>query len=164
MVLLLARLGLRPTEVIAMEIDDIDWRSAEIMVRGKGQRFDRIPLPHEVGEAIAQYIQLERVTASRRLFVTNHAPRVPFKDAYVLNSILKSALASAGVRPPVPHVGANLLRHSLATTLVKRGASLEEISNVLRHRSRASTMIYARLDLKGLRSIAPRWPKQGGAK
>jgi integrase/recombinase XerD len=163
MVLLLARLGLRPQEVIAIQIDDIDWRSGEIMVRGKGARHDRLPLTPEVGEALAEYIRLDRITTSRTLFVSERTPHRPFKDAQVLNSVLKSAYTRTGLKPPAPYVGAHVLRHSLATNLVRRGASLEEISDMLRHRSRASTMIYARLDIDGLRSIAQPWPAERGA-
>jgi integrase/recombinase XerD len=163
MVLLLARLGLRPPEVIALQIDDIDWRSGELVVRGKGARHDRLPLLPDVGEALADYIRLDRVTTSRTLFVTERAPRRPFKDAQILNAILKDAFTRTGLTPPAPYVGAHILRHSLATNLVRCGASLEEISDTLRHRSRASTLIYARLDLDGLRSIAQPWPVAGGA-
>lgn len=163
MVLLLARLGLRPPEVIAIQIDDIDWRSGELVVRGKGARHDRLPLLPDVGEALADYIRLDRVTTSRTLFVIERAPHRPFKDAQILNAILKDAFARTGLTPPAPYVGAHVLRHSLATNLVRRGASLEEISDTLRHRSRASTLIYARLDLDGLRSIAQPWPVAGGA-
>jgi integrase/recombinase XerD len=162
MVLLLARLGLRPPEVIAMQIDDIDWRSGEIVVRGKGARHDRLPLLPDVGEALANYIRLDRVTTSRALFVTQRGPHRPFKDAQILNAILKDAFAATGLTPPAPYVGAHLLRHSLAIHLLQRGASLEEISDMLRHRSRSTTMLYARLDLDGLRSIAQPWPGTGG--
>jgi integrase/recombinase XerD len=82
----------------------------------------------------------------------------------VLNCILRSAFFKVGLKPPVPYVGSHMLRHSLATNLVKRGAPLEEIGDMLRHRSRASTMIYAKLDVDGLRSIAQPWPVAGGAR
>ena len=164
MVLLLARLGLRAPEVVAMQIDDIDWRSGEIIVRGKGNRHDRVPLPPDVGQALADYIKSDRKTTSRVLFVTERAPHRPFKSGQVLNYILRDAFAKSGLTPPAPYVGSHILRHSLATNLVQRGASLEEISDVLRHRSRASTMIYAKLDIDGLRSIAQPWPVAGGAK
>lgn len=164
MVLLMARLGLRAPEVIAMEIDDIDWRAGELVVRGKGDRHDRVPLPPDVGEAIADYIRHDRIAASRRLFVAERAPHRPFKDGQILNSILREAFAATGLKPPVPYVGAHVLRHSLAVSLVRRGASLDEIGDVLRHRARASTMIYARLDIDGLRSVAQPWPVAGGAR
>jgi integrase len=162
MVLLLARLGLRPPEVIAMQLDDIDWRAGEIVVRGKGGRQDRLPLLPDVGEALAAYLRWDRVTTSRVLFVTDRPPYRPFTSSQILNAILKKAFARTGLTPPTPYVGAHILRHSLATTLVRRGASLEEISETLRHRSRATTLQYARLDLDGLRAIAQPWPGAGG--
>lgn len=164
MVLLMARLGLRAPEVIAMEIDDIDWRAGEFVVRGKGERHDRVPLPPDVGEAIADYIRHDRVAASRRLFVAERAPHRPFKDGQILNNILRDAFAATGLKPPAPYVGAHILRHSLAVSLVRQGASLDEIGDMLRHRARASTMIYARLDIDGLRSVAQPWPVAGGAR
>jgi integrase len=163
MVLLLARLGLRAQEVIAMQIDDIDWRSGEIVVRGKGKRHDRVPLPPDVGEALTDYIKLDRITTSRALFVGGLSPHLPLKNSRILNITLKAAFAKTDLTPPPPYVGAHILRHSLATNLVRRGASLEEIGDMLRHRTRASTMTYARLDLDGLRSIAQPWPVAGGA-
>jgi integrase/recombinase XerD len=163
MVLLMARLGLRAQEVVAVQIDDIDWRSGDIIVRGKGHRHDRIPLPPDVGEAVADYIRHDRTTRSRALFVTERAPHLPFTDGQVLNTILRGAFARTGVKPPPPYAGSHVLRHSLATHLVQRGASLDEVSDMLRHRSRASTMIYAKLDIEGLRSIAQPWPVPGGA-
>jgi site-specific recombinase XerD len=164
MVLLLARLGLRPPEVIAMQLDDIDWRSGELVVRGKGDRHDRLPLLPDVGQALAEYIRGDRITTSRALFVTERSPHRPFKDSQVLNAILKEAFARIGLTLPTPYVGAHILRHSLATNLVRGGASLEEISETLRHRSRATTLLYARLDLDGLRAIAQPWPVAGGGK
>jgi site-specific recombinase XerD len=163
MVLLLARLGMRPQEVIAIQLDDIDWRTGEITVRGKGSRHDRLPIPEDVGKAIADYIRSDRVTTSRALFVCERPPHRPFKDAQILNSVLNNAYARTGLKPPSRYVGAQVLRHSLATNLVRRGASLEEIGDILRHRSRATTMIYAKLDVEGLRSIAQSWPIEGGA-
>ncbi|MFZ0429731.1 MAG: site-specific integrase [Acidobacteriota bacterium] len=164
MVLLLARLGLRPVEVVAMRIDDIDWRAGEIIVRGKGQLHDRVPLPQDVGEALVEYIRRDRVATSRALFVTRRAPHNPFRDAQILNTVLKDAFRKTGLKPPTRYVGSHILRHSLATTLLQRGASLTEISDMLRHRSRASTLIYAKLDVEGLRSIALPWPVPGGAR
>lgn len=163
MVLLSARLGLRAPEVIAIRIDDIDWRKGEILVRGKGQRHDRLPLPPDVGEALAEYVRRDRVTASRLLFVTDRAPRRPFPDGQILNLILRHAFAKAGLTPRTPYVGSHILRHSLATSLIRQGATLAEIGDLLRHRSHQSTMIYAKLDVEGLRSIASSWPATGGA-
>jgi site-specific recombinase XerD len=164
MALLLARLGLRAQEVIALQLEDIDWRAGELLVRGKGQRHDRVPLPQDVGEALADYVRLDRVTTSRVIFVTDRAPHRPFKGGQMVNAVLKEAFAKTGLKPPAPYVGSHVLRHSLAVQLVQRGASLDEVSDVLRHRSRVSTMIYAKLDVGGgLRSVAQPWPVTGGA-
>lgn len=164
MLLLMARLGLRAPEVIAIQLDDIDWRAGELLVRGKGQRHDRVPIPPDVGEALAAYVRHDRISASRALFVSLRAPNGPFKDGQVVNAILKDAFAATGVKPPSPYVGSHVLRHSLATNMVRQGASLAEVGDVLRHRSRASTMIYAKLDIDGLRSIAQPWPAAGGVR
>ena len=163
MILLLARLGLRASEVIAIQLDDIDWRAGELIVRGKGQRHDRVPIPPDVGEVLADYIRHDRVSTSRALFVSTRPPRGPFKDGLVLNAILKYAFARSGAKSPCPYVGSRVLRHSLATNLVRNGASLAEVSDMLRHRSWASTLIYAKVDIEGLRSIAQAWPDAGGA-
>jgi site-specific recombinase XerD len=162
MTLLMARLGLRAVEVIAIQLDDIDWRGGELLVRGKGKLHDRVPIPPDVGEALTAYIRSDRVSTSRALFVKARAPHGPFKDSQVLNEILKQAFAATGVTPPCPYVGSHVLRHSLATNMVRKGASLAEVSDMLRHRSRATTMIYAKLDIDGLRSIAQPWPVAGG--
>lgn len=164
MLLLMARLGLRAPEVIAIQLDDIDWRAGELLVRGKGQRHDHVPIPPDVGEALAAYVRHDRISASRALFVSLRAPNGPFKDGQVVNAILKDAFAATGVKPPSPYVGSHVLRHSLATNMVRQGASLAEVGDVLRHRSRASTMIYAKLDIDGLRSIAQPWPAAGGVR
>jgi integrase/recombinase XerD len=159
MLLLMARLGLRALEVMAIQLDDIDWRAGELLVRGKGQRHDRLPIPTDVGEAISKYLREDRTSATTRaLFVTLRAPNRPFKDSQVINDILKEAFTATGVKPPTPYVGSHVLRHSLATNMVRAGASLEEIGDLLRHRSLATTMIYAKLDTDGLRSIAQPWP------
>lgn len=159
MLLLMSRLCMRAPEVMAVQLDDIDWRAVEIMVRGKGQRHDRLPIPPDVGEAISRYLREERTsTTTRTLFVSHRAPNRPFKDSQIINSVLLEAFAATGVKPPTPCVGSHVLRHSLATNLVRSGTSLEEIGDLLRHRSRATTMIYAKLDTDGLRSIAQPWP------
>jgi integrase/recombinase XerD len=160
---LLQALGLRAPEVVAMQLDDIDWRSGEIMIRDKGDRRDRLPLPRDVGKALADYIKLDRVTTSRVLFVTHSPPHRPFKNGQVLNVILREVFARTGLKPPVPYVGSHILRHSLAVGLVRKGASIEEIADLLRHRRRSTTMLYARLDVDGLRTVAQPWPVSGGA-
>jgi integrase/recombinase XerD len=163
MVLLMARLGLRSEEVIAIRLDDIDWRNGEITIRGKGGFHDKTLLLQDIGEAIADYVMHERKGTSRHLFVAYHPPHKPFKGAQVLNTILRQALEKTNIQRPKPYSVSNILRHSLATNLVQKGASLEEISNTLRHRSRMTTLIYARQDISGLRTIAQSWPlKKGG--
>ncbi len=163
MVLLMARLGLRSPEVIAIQMDDIDWRNGVIVIRGKGGFHDKAPLLQDIGEAIVDYIQHERQGTSRYLFVAYHPPHKPFNGAQVLNVILKQALEKTNIPRPKAYSVSNILRHSLATNLVQKGASLEEISNTLRHRSRTTTLLYARQDINGLRTIAPSWPlKKGG--
>ncbi len=164
MLLIMARLGLRAAEVIAIQLDDIDWRAGELLVRGKGKLHDRLPISSELGEALSRYLREERGPAScRTMFVTHRAPHRPFKDGQIINAVLKDALKATGQQPVTPYVGSHLLRHSLATQLVNSGASLDEVGDVLRHRSRSSTKIYARLDIDGLRSLAMPWPVVGGA-
>ena len=164
MLLIMARLGLRAPEITRIELDDIDWRSGELTVRGKGKVHDRVPITAEVGEALSRYLREERgPTDCRTLFVTQRAPHRPFKDSQIVNAIIKDALDATGQKPATPYVGSHVLRHSLATQLINRGASLDEVGDMLRHRSRGSTMIYARLEIEGLRSIAQPWPAAGGA-
>jgi integrase len=164
MLLLMARLGLRAVEVVAIQLDDIDWRAGELTVRGKGKLHDRLPVTVEVGDALSCYLRVERGPATcRTMFVTHKAPYRPFKDGQIVNAILKEALTATGQKPVTPYVGSHLLRHSLATQLVSTGASLDEVGDMLRHRSRVSTMIYARLDIDGLRWIAQPWPVAGDA-
>jgi integrase/recombinase XerD len=162
MMLLIARLGLRAPEVIAIQLDDIDWRASTILIRGKGKLYDRMPLPDDVGKAIVDYIRNGRRGPSRTLFVSNKVPNRPFINAQILNTVLRDAFARTGLKPPQKYVGSHLLRHSLATDMLRKGASLDEIGDVLRHRSRMSTTIYAKHDVEGLRSIARAWPVQGG--
>ncbi len=164
MVLLQARLGLRGPEVVAMQLDDIDWRAGELIVRGKGKNHDRLPLSPDVGAALAEYIRHDRTSTSRTLFVSARPPHRPFKNSQVLNTILKAAFRRTGMAPPCQYVGSHVLRHSLATNLVRQGASLTEVGDLLRHRSRASTLIYAKLDIDGLRSLAQAWPAEGGVR
>jgi integrase/recombinase XerD len=163
MLLLLARMGLRAPEVVAIQLEDIDWRAGEILIRGKGKRHDRMPLPRDIGEAIVSYIRNGRVSDSRALFVSGRAPHQAFKDAQIVNYVLKTALQKAGLKQPQKYIGSHLLRHSLATTMLGKGASLDEIGHVLRHRARATTTIYAKCDVAALRSIAKTWPVEGGA-
>lgn len=164
MLLLMARLGLRAPEVIAIQLDDIDWRGGEILIRGKGKLHDRMPLPREVGEAIVDYLKNGRAGNSRSLFVSAKTPHPPFKDAQIVNALLRDAFERTGLKPPRKYVGSHLLRHSLATEMLRKGATLEEIGDVLRHRSRMTTTIYAKYDIEALRSIARGWPVGGDAR
>lgn len=154
-VLLLARLGLRAAEVGGLQLGDIDWRAGELMVRGKGRRVERLPLPVDAGEAIAAYVRDARpVTPSRAVFVTRFAPWRALAPQTV-SKIVYAASIEAGVDPPVC---AHRLRHALATEMLAGGAVLAEISQVLRHRDLATTAVYAKVDHAALRSLAPAWP------
>ena len=159
--LLLAHLGLRACEVVRLTLDDIDWSNALITVSGKGGRHDDLPLPHEVGEALVAYLRDGRPTcATRRLFVGRRAPLRGFQSSSAVVHIVRHAFARAGIERP-GRGAAHLLRHSLATRMLRNGASLEEIGQILRHQSPDSTRIYAKVDLDALRPLAPAWP--GGA-
>ncbi len=161
--LLLVHLGLRAGEVVALTIDDIDWRAGEMMVRGKGLFHDRLPLLTEAGEALAAYLRTDRPrTCTRRVFVRMKAPHAGFAGPSTVSTIVRRALERAGLHPPTK--GAHLLRHSLATGMLQGGASMAEIGEVLRHRSPNTTEIYAKVDLSGLRSLAQPWPNIGGAR
>jgi site-specific recombinase XerD len=150
----LARLGLRSAEVARLELGDVDWRSGEIVVHGKGRRADRLPLPAEVGEALAAYLTDGRPKDDRRrLFLTCHAPLRPIQPD-LCSDVVRRACRRAGLAP----VGAHRLRHALATELLAKGADLVEISQVLRHRDLATTAIYAKVDMASLRQVAQPWP------
>jgi integrase len=161
--LLLARLGLRAGEIVALELDDIHWRAGEIVVRSsKRLPQDRLPLLADVGEALATYIRRDRPSYSpRRVFLCMKAPRRGFAHPSTVSTIVRRALARAGLCPRLK--GAHLLRHSLATRMLRQGASLPEIGLVLRHRTVQTTEIYAKVDLEGLRALAQPWPEMGGA-
>lgn len=159
-ILLLARLGLRAGEVAALRLEDIDWRAGELQVRNGQSRVDQLPLPHEVGNALAEYLRLGRPPCSTRLvFVRSQAPREGFASGTAIAGIVRRALRRADLDPPCK--GAHTLRHTLATQLLRQGASMAEIGEVLRHRRQRTTMIYAKVDLASLRSLAAPWP--GGA-
>jgi site-specific recombinase XerD len=158
--LLLARLGLRGGEVLAMTLEDLDWERGEMVVRGKGQRLERLPLPADVGAALACYLcDVRPACATRRVFIRIIAPLQGLASPVAICSIVRRALRRAGLDPEFK--GAHLLRHSLATDLLRRGASLGEIGQLLRHRQPTTTQIYAKVDIAALRGIALPWP--GGA-
>jgi site-specific recombinase XerD len=155
--LLLARLGLRGGEVVAMTLEDLDWERGEIVVRGKGQRLERLPLPAEVGAALACYLRDVRpARATRHVFIRMKAPLQGLARSAIC-CIVRRALRRAGLNPEFK--GAHLLRHSLATDLLRRGASLGEIGQLLRHRQQTTTQIYAKVDIAALRGIALPWPR-----
>ena len=158
--LLLARLGLRAGEVVALQLEDINWRAGEILVRGKGLLHDKMPLPADVGEALASYLRRDRPSCPiRRVFVCTKAPRRGFAGPSTLTTIVRRALDRAHLHPEFK--GAHLFRHSLATSMLRSGATLGEIGEVLRHRALNTTEIYAKVDFDGLRSLAHSWPVGG---
>jgi len=159
--LLLARLGLRAGEVVALNLEDIDWDNGHITVRAKGGRWSQLPLPADVGKAIALYLRQDRPHVScRRVFLRHRAPTVGFANSIAISSLVMSALKRAGVESA--RKGAHLFRHGLATDMLRHGASLDEIGDLLRHKSPNTTAIYAKVDLVALRSLALPWP--GGAR
>ena len=161
--LLLARLGLRAGEIVSLELSDIQWRTGEILVRGKGPRLDHVPALADVGEAIALYLRDDRGTSiSRRLFLRLIPPHIGLTGPCSIDHIVRLALARAGVRPRHRCV-AHLFRHSLATRMIRHGASMAEIAEVLRHRSQSTTAIYAKVSFDALRTVARPWPVSGGA-
>jgi site-specific recombinase XerD len=157
--LLLARLGLRAGDVSALRFDDIDWQYATVSVRGKGRRETRLPLPQDAGDAVLRYLNHGRPhIACDALFLTLNAPFRPLCGSAV-SAIVCRALDKAGIAAPTK--GANLLRHSAATAMLRGGATLDAVGAVLRHRSPDTTAHYAKVDVTMLQQIAQPWP--GGA-
>ncbi len=155
--LLLARLGLRANEVTTLCLQDIDWHSGLLTIRGKARQRAQMPLPSEVGAAISEYLQRSRpLSDSRRVFLRELAPHVGFSSAASITMIARVALERAKV--DTPHKGAHVFRHTLATQLLRSGASLTQIGQLLRHHSHDSTRIYAKVDIEALRKLAVRWP------
>jgi site-specific recombinase XerD len=151
---LLARLGLRAGEVAAMRLEDIDWRAGEVLVRGKGSKHERLPLPTDVGQAIADWLRRGRPRcAAREVFTRVRAPHQALSSSGV-SGIVHAASQRAGM----PGVNAHRLRHSAATAMLRAGAGLTEIGQVLRHRSVGTTTIYAKVDQSSLRGLAKPWP------
>lgn len=152
--LVLARLGLRRGEVASLRLDDINWRSGELTVVGKGDRVERLPLPAEPGEAIVAWLTDGRPTCdTRSVFTTLRPPGRPLSSG-AIGHIVGSAAQRAGLA----RIGAHQLRHTLATAMLRAGASLPEVGQVLRHRSARSTAIYAKVDEIALRPLARPWP------
>lgn len=155
MLILLAHLGLRAGEVTTLELDDLDWRRGELIIRGKGNRFERLPLPHAVGEAISDYLVHSRPqTDSRRVFLRARAPMANFISVGSITRAMENACRRAGL----PAVGTHWLRRSTGTQLLRSGASLQEVSQVLRHRDLHTTSLYAKADRLSLGELARPWP------
>ena len=152
--LLLARLGLRAGEVAALELGDVDWTDGKILVRGKGSQYDWLPLPEDVGEAIVRYLRRGRPPSdSRRLFLNSKAPH-----GDPSTSVVQAVVRRACERAHLPPRSAHQLRHTAATQMLRGGASLQGVAEVLRHRSLETTAIYAKVDHLALRPLARPWP------
>jgi site-specific recombinase XerD len=151
----LSRLGLRAGEVAGLQLADIDWRAGDLVIRGKGGRTDRLPLPVDVGEAIVAWLQRgrPRCQQSQSVFVRVRAPHRGLSSGGV-SAIVWHACERAGLPP----AGAHRLRHSAATNMLRAGASLDEVGQVLRHRRRATTSIYAKVDRRSLSMVVRPWP------
>jgi site-specific recombinase XerD len=159
--MMLAKLGLRADEVATLTIDDIDWRAGELLIHGKGRQRARMPIPPDVGGAVVAYLRNGRPKSPcRRLFVRTLAPHVGFASGCAITMIAKTALDRIGIED-CAHRGAHIFRHSLATELLRSGATLSEIGQLLRHESHDTTRIYAKVDVEALRSLSLPWP--GGA-
>lgn len=156
--LLLVRLGMRRGEVAALRLDDVDWRAGELLVRGKGSRVERLPLPADVGEALVGYLRdgRPRDAETRAVFMRVRAPRAALTPAGVTQVVV-----AAGRRAGLGEVAPHRLRHTAASELLRRGAPLAEIGQLLRHRTELTTAIYAKVDRDRLRELALPWP--GGA-
>jgi site-specific recombinase XerD len=159
--LLLARLGLRAGEVVTLNLEDLDWENGIIRIRRKGSRWSQLPLPADVGSAIAEYLRADRpYSSSRRVFLRHRAPIRGFAHTITVCSIVRRALIRADVHSG--RTGAHVFRHTLAVDLLRNGATLGEIGDVLGHRSPNTTALYAKVDVMALRTIALPWP--GGAR
>jgi site-specific recombinase XerD len=158
--LLLARLGVRAGEVGGLSLDDIDWSTGQITLRGKGGKSAQLPLAADVGAALAAYLRHDRPrSATRRVFLRHRAPLVGFGNSSTISSLVRRALKHAGVQSA--HTGAHVLRHSLATSLLRQGGSLDEIGELPRHQSPNTTAIYAKVDVTALHTLALPWPGGG---
>jgi len=160
-VLLLIRLGLRAGDIAGLRPGDIDWQDASLLVRGKGRRDVRLPLPQDAGDAVLDYIEHARpAVAIDRVFLCAKAPFRPLRSGMIISGIVRAALRRAGITSPPSH-GANLLRHTAATMMLRAGATLDEIGTVLRHKSPDTTAHYAKVDIAALQQVAQPWPKEG---
>jgi integrase/recombinase XerD len=156
-ILLLARLGLRSGEVVSLELDDIDWTAGRLSVHGKRGQRSEMPLPTDVGQAVAAYLRHDRPhSTSRRVFLRIKAPICGFRGSCGIGSIVRHRLQRAGIDAPTH--GTHQFRHGLATEMLRQGASLAEIGAVLGHRHPDTTRIYSKVDLKALHTLAQPWP------
>jgi integrase/recombinase XerD len=161
-VLLLIRLGLRAGDIAGMRPGDISWQDATVLVRGKGRRDVRLPLPQDAGDAVLEYMERARPqVAIDRVFLCVNAPFRPLGFGSNVSGIVRAALQRAGIKNP-PTFGANLLRHTAATTMLRAGSTLHEIGTVLRHKSPNTTAHYAKVDVATLQQIAQPWPNGEG--
>ena len=155
--LLLARLGLRAGEVVRLELDNIDWNVGSLRVQGKGGQHTDLPLPADVGAAITAYLRHGRPRgSSRHVFLRTKAPIRGLLGPQAIASLVRHNLVRAGIQAPT--YGAHQFRHALATEMLRHGASLAEIGEVLRHRSPETTKIYTKVDLDSLRALTLPWP------
>lgn len=155
--LLLARLGLRAREIVRLELDDIDWSQGWLRVHGKGRQERPLPMPHDVGEAVASYLKNGRPASTcRRVFLRSRAPFDELKTHSDISQVVHRAIDRAGIEVKV--TGSHQLRHALAIDMLRQGISLTEIGQMLRHRSPEATRRYAKVDLDGLREVALPWP------
>jgi integrase/recombinase XerD len=160
-VMVLAHLGLRASEVQRLKLDDIDWRGGRVFIRTAKNRCERIlPLPQQVGDALVAYVQQARPsTLSREIFVRWRAPFCALGARFAISRLVRKALTRAGVKVHRP--GAQVLRHTLGTEMVCHRATFKEVADVLGHHCLSSTGVYAKLDLASLSRVAMPWP--GGA-
>jgi site-specific recombinase XerD len=157
--LLLARLGFRAGDVVRLRFSDLDWEEGMIRVSGKGRRETVLPLSQEVGDALAAYIKDHRPPANTNaVFVRSSAPYRGFTESTAISIMVARAMRSVGIKCPKPGA-AHVLRHSVASSMLRGGVSLQEIAAVLRHRSLLTTEIYAKVDVASLRQIAQPWPE-----
>lgn len=158
MFLLCARLGLRPGEVLRLALPDLDWSNGSVLIRaGKTSRERLLPLPDDAGAALASYLQQARpLSTERAVFLSHLPPHKPLLTAYALGNLVNRLLRQAGIGAPCS--GIYVLRHTLATTMVRNGASFKEVADILGHNSLTTTGIYAKLDLPTLAQVALPWP------
>jgi len=157
-VMLLARLGLRAGDVAQLRLVDIEWETGSLRVSGKSRYEVRLPLPQDVGDAIAAYLECRpSVSESDRVFMRTIAPSRPFRNGDGVSSVVKRVMKRAGIVTPVK--GAHVLRHTAATEMLRHGVPLEKIGLVLRHRGIDTTAYYAKADVALLKQIAQPWPE-----